>query len=431
MSRFLSSLLSVIAYSLPVVALDKPAVVERAATLQRAMADARDQLASHHPVEAAAILEAQLAIAEGNKAYLNLLRDVYTEELKQTGANSPRSALVRERLILLGGTPPAAEVMAVETPKPAPVTPRDFAREAAIAFQQQQWAEASKLFAEAAKTENLTEAEQAAWKFCREKTTDTKEPEATKAPEGVEVSADENMLETESFRIRHGGSRERADALAKTLESKRKDLFARWSGPVTGGWSPKCEIVLHRDGEIYAKATGRPANGAGHATVRFTAGKVAERKLDLRADDVSLADDALPRELTHIILADLFPSEPPPLWAEAGIAVINGATTETDRYHRTLQRCGRAGELFAVGALLELKAYPDANRITAFYCQSVSMVAYLVELRGERNFTIFLRDMKRYGVASALKKTYELDGIAGLEREWRQQALSESRAQAP
>lgn len=433
MSRSLSSLFVLLAFAASAFAEPRPPAVERAAALQRAMADARDALDARKPAQAAAILEAQLANAEGNKAFLGLLRDVYTEELRTMGT-APRAAMVRERLILLGGTP-SAEVLA-EAPKPSAAPERDLAREAALAFQQEKWADASKLFADAAKAGILSPAETAAWEYARKKSgsdaPETNEP-LNAAPSAVAEAgtSESQVITTASFHIRYSGSKESAESFGKAAEAKRKELFARWSGPVTTGWEPKCEIVLHRDAEAYAKASKRPAGGVGHATVRFTAEQVSERKLDLRADDATLLEDALPRELTHVILADLFPLESPPLWAESGMAVLAASGPEVDRYSRTLHRCARDGELFAVASLLELKEYPGADKITGFYCQSVSLVEYLVKLRGERNFTIFLRDTKRYGIASALKKTYDLDGPAALEREWKQRVLATPRAQAP
>ena len=83
-----------------------------------------------------------------------------------------------------------------------------------------------------------------------------------------------------------------------------------------------------------------------------------------------------------------------------------------------------------MAALFELTDLP-AERITGFYCESASLVEFLVKLRGERNFTLFLRDLERYGTASALAKTYGIDGPAALEQRWRPQALASVRAQAP
>ncbi len=491
----------------------RPPVVERALAVQKATATARQLLATGRPAEAAAALEAHLADADGDRAFLGLLRDAYTEELKSlqqsAGPDADRLARVRDRLALLGGTVPVA-VAPVTAPAvaraaapvdPVPETPPapppasaggspeqpDPSQEAAAAFRQGKYAVAAPLFAAAAALSPLPAEEAAAWAYCRVKlaaerlnapavdaaTVATLEREVADAlalapgnaklqeigrsllasakakrgtaPAVAQVSAPVPaanaappavpagwaVVETASFRVRHNGTKDVADATAKAAEEKRKALFERWSGPAPGAWEPKCEVVVHATAADYAKATGRPAEGTGHAAVRFAGGRVAERRIDVRADDPAAAADALPRELTHVVVADLFPSTPPPPWAETGMAVLACSPAEVARYNRTLPRCARDGELFAVPALFDLKDYPGAEKITGFYCGSASVVAYLVSLRGELNFTIFLRDCQRYGTASALKKTYGIDGPAALDPFWRQHALPKARAQGP
>ena len=102
--------------------------------------------------------------------------------------------------------------------------------------------------------------------------------------------------------------------------------------------------------------------------------------------------NSLPRELTHVVLADLFPFTPPPKWAEEGMAVLACSTDEVNRYSRTMVKCAREGKLFTVAALVEMKDYPAAEKITGFCCGSVSLAEYLVKLKGEKHFTTFLRD---------------------------------------
>ncbi len=238
------------------------------------------------------------------------------------------------------------------------------------------------------------------------------------------------VVETASFRVRHQGRRAQAEAVARAAEAKRNDIFARWSGPAGGGWEPKCEVFLHPTADAFARATGQPAAATGRAVVKLDGGRAVERRIDLRADDQAAADDALPRELTYVVLADLFPAAAPPKWAEAGMAVLASSPGEVDRYRRTLSRCYRNGELFPVEALFELKA-PPAERVTAFSVQSVSLVDFLVKWKGEKAFTTFLRDAQRYGPAGALKTQYGVADPKQLEDLWTRSELSVGRAQAP
>jgi hypothetical protein len=143
-----------------------------------------------------------------------------------------------------------------------------------------------------------------------------------------------------------------------------------------------------------------------------------------------MSSNALPRELTHIILADLFTDKPPPKWAEEGMAVLAGTSEEVGRYTQTLRRCSREGEWFGLAQLMEMKDFP-ADKITGFYCESVALTEYLIHLKGERSFTIFLRDSQRYGTAQSLRRLYEIEGPQALETAWKRAALDVSRGQAP
>ncbi|HXD87775.1 MAG TPA: hypothetical protein VN641_14875 [Urbifossiella sp.] len=230
-------------------------------------------------------------------------------------------------------------------------------------------------------------------------------------------------LESASFLVKFQGPREWAEQIAAAAESKRAAIFERWSGPVGGAWSPRCTIVMHPSPEAYAAATGKPAAGLGHATVRLVEGKATERQIDLCADDANVLENALPRELTHVVLAELFPYSPPPKWAEEGMAVLAESADEVDRYRRTCVKCGRAGQLFTVAALLEMKEFPAADKITGYYCGSISLVDYLVRLKGEKHFTTFLRDCHRYGSAAAVKRHYDFATPKALQDAWLKSAI--------
>ena len=234
-----------------------------------------------------------------------------------------------------------------------------------------------------------------------------------------------DAIETANFRVACS-SRDLGDTVSKAAEAGRKQIFERWSGPPSGVWQPKCEIVVHATAEAYAKATGKPAAMTGHATVRLTNGRATERRIDLHADDTSLVDNALPRELTHVVLTDLFSDKPPPKWALEGMAILAGSPEEIGRYTRTLARCAREGELRPLTALFELNDFP-ADKITGFYCQSASVTEYLIKLNGERNFKIFLSDAQRYGTPQALKRQYGIESVQALEAAWKRASLEPTR----
>jgi hypothetical protein len=415
------------------------------------------------------------------------------KRLQLANEDPKRAADVRTKLALLGGGEPPAPVVAASEPaaKPAAVDNQalDALKKAKDLFVQaaaepNKYGMASKLFATAflGKVE-MTPDQMAAWAYCRVRVAADQLNRAGNDPAvaaGVAVEVEDALklapdntglqkvgreliaaarqraggaaprpaaataptaappasadgweaVETASFRVRHRGQREQAEALARAAEAKREELFARWSGPPGGAWEPKCELVLHPSADAFARATQQPAAATGRAVVKLDGGRAVERRIDLRADDATAADDALPRELTYVVLADLFPTAAPPKWAEAGMAVLACSPAEVERYRLTLARCYRDGELLPVEALLELTD-PPAERVTAFAVGSASLVAFLVKAKGEKAFVSFLRDARRYGPSAALQRQYGMADARQLGDAWMQSELSVTRAQGP
>ena len=481
----------------------QPDPVEKQIAVQKAMADARKYLDVSMPAEAVAALEKEISNADGNKAFLTLLRESYLAELyrleKAPAAEPERIAQTRRKLTLLGGevkpaptpvtpAPPAVPMAPTTLPEPnlgpSLVTPvvepvaaptiapaSDFAADAVAAFKKGSYADADRLFASTGAAK-LTAEQKAAWAYCRIKLSadrvNAPACDATTAAGAVQdvtealqlvplnselqkvgqqllkaaqakagnakavapVAANGDVVETASFRVHHGGDRTLGESVATAAEAGRKQIFERWSGPPGGAWQPKCDIVIHATAEAYAKATGKPAAMTGHASVSLTNKRATARRIDLRADDPVLVPNALPRELTHVVLADLFADKPPPKWAEEGMAILAGSPEEISRYTRTLPRCAREGELRTLTTLFDLNDFP-AEKITGYYCQSVSVTEHLIKLKGEQNFKIFLSDTQRYGTAQALKRQYNIESPQALEVAWKGANLESARGQAP
>jgi hypothetical protein len=490
----------------PCVSASEPTPVEKQIAIQKAMATAEQYLQASNPSEAVLVLEAELSKADGNKAFLAILKRAYLSEMaalmNDPDANAKRLNLVRRNLEILVGGNPATQAQNPPSAVPSvvpgstntsarqsannqqPAAEPNIAAEAANAFKKREYEQAERLYASLGAA-NLNPNQKTAWAYCRiwiaaakvnslqcdAATAAAAEKEVAEAiklnPQHLELqkigqqvialaslkanncdgaavqigpslneiakpvaSTAGDVVETASFRVRYAGARELAETVAKAAENSRREIFERWSGPPAGSWELKCEVVIHPTAEAYARATGRPAAGTGTATVRLTNGRASERRIDLRADDAAMVANALPRELTHIVLADLFPDKPPPKWAEEGMAVLAGTPEEASRYTNTLRRCAREGEWFGLAQLMDLKDYP-ADKITGFYCESVSLTQYLIRVHGEKSFTIFLRDCQRYGTPQSLKRQYGVDSPQALEMAWKRSALEVGRAQAP
>jgi hypothetical protein len=361
-----------------------------------------------------------------------------------------------------GPLPPTAPPGKIAPPMPARA---DSVKQAVETFQRAKdgeparFAAARDLFAQASKEKALTADQTAAWAYCRVRCATDRLNASTDAttaadvvaeieealaaapnhpalhtaaadilaaakkragtaarPKGAAGAGDANAVDSASFVVKFQGRKATADELIRAAEKARADVFDRWSGPAGGDWSPKCEIVLHPTADAFAAATGLPATASGRAEVKLAEGKVASRRIDLRADDETLVETALPRELTHVILADLYPSKPPPAWAALAMAVLSTNPEEVDRYLNTARRCARDGELPSAETVLTAEAVP-AKGVTGFHAESVAVAEYLVRWKGEKMFTAFVRDSLRYGPEAGLKRQYgltdprELDGL--------------------
>ena len=117
----------------------------------------------------------------------------------------------------------------------------------------------------------------------------------------------------------------------------RTATFAKWYGPAGGDWSPRCDIWLHENGNDYAKATAKNAASMGNSSVGFKNGSAQARRIDLRLDDADLLETTLAREVAYVVLADLFPDQPLPHWADVGMTILSEPQAEVSRYARALR----------------------------------------------------------------------------------------------
>lgn len=344
----------------------------------------------------------------------------------------------------------------------------DFVKQAIGLFQQgksqpSRFRDAATLFAKASKSIELSADQQAAWAYCRvrlaaEEWNGSKgdaaigrkviaevgdalklapgypelqkfgrdlivaaggTPPAIAKPVVAAVESGWYSFESENFRIRFPASgKDVAEAISRAAEEQRTSIFTRWSGPPSSVWAVKCEIVLHASANDFAHATNQPTGATGHALVQLAAGQPAMRRIDLRLDDDANSTDALPRELTHVILVDLFPTTAPPRWAADGMATLAMSPATVERYLKTAAVMAKKGELPSASSLLEATNAPTADKVTGHVVGSAALVDYLVRLKGERSLTIFLRDSKRYGLEKSLDRQFNIANLNALDAAW-------------
>jgi len=231
------------------------------------------------------------------------------------------------------------------------------------------------------------------------------------------------VIEGASFRVLYQGNRQLASELAHTSEAARRAMYERWAGPPATEWTPRCDVYLHATAADYAKATGKNAEMVGHTTVSSKGERVLSRRIDLRRDDPGILDGTLPHQVTLVILAEMFAEQPLPRWALVGMAVLAESPESVASYRRAVPALLKDKKLFAVGPFMEKAEYPTAENMTPFYAESVSLVSYMVELRGPKAFAAFLREAPRRGISKALASHYEIKSPADLQDRWVKHSL--------
>ncbi len=229
------------------------------------------------------------------------------------------------------------------------------------------------------------------------------------------------VAETQHFRIFHRQARQFVEKVAQVAEATRKRMYRKWFN-AEGIWRRKCDIFLHANGNDYSKQTGVPRNSPGHSRIESNSsdGQVVSRRIDLRCDNPDLLHAVLPHETTHVVLAGQFGEHMVPRWVDEGIAVLSEPPSKVNVHKRNLTRISRQGDLFHVRELIEMNDYPKADRIGAFYAQSVSLVDFLTNQRDPRTFTKFVHEGMDKGFLLALQRHYGFQSYSALQNSWSQ-----------
>jgi hypothetical protein len=238
----------------------------------------------------------------------------------------------------------------------------------------------------------------------------------------IEISGDAARAESASFRVVSYSCGHDAREAARSCEQWRDRLTRYWCNQdKTAAWTPKCDLVIHAGKQGYLAVVG-PGGGPTYGSSLLDFGKdkqIAKRRIDIRGDS-PLGMAALPHEMTHVILADLLNGRQPPRWADEGMAMLADTKEKQLLHERDLAHGLASGRAFRLAELLGLDAYPHAARVPAFYGQSVSVTAFLALRDDPAKFVEFLRRCEAAGHDEALRKVYAIDGVAHLERLWRE-----------
>jgi hypothetical protein len=225
------------------------------------------------------------------------------------------------------------------------------------------------------------------------------------------------VLETTNFRILYADY-DLAEQVAHAAEAAREAQTKRWTGKSPRGpWTPRCDIYLYPTGQILSRMTGQPEESPGFSTMGMNGGQIIARRINLRADHKNLVNAIVPHEVTHVVLADLFPHKQIPRWADEGMAVLAEPHTEQRIRVADLDEPLSSGRLFELGDLMQMD-YPDGRYWALYYAQSVSLTRFLVDQGTPAQFIEFVRGIQRSDHQSELRRIYKIDGFPDLQKRW-------------
>jgi hypothetical protein len=233
------------------------------------------------------------------------------------------------------------------------------------------------------------------------------------------------VQETANFRIWSPATFKEAAKLPTACEELRRHLCETWLDGVGDDWSPKCDVIVHSTVTEYVQVLGAGSEqSSGCATIEVEPGRVTKRRIDLRCDAADCFNCSLPHELTHVVVAERFTHTRLPRWADEGMAILAEPLAKQQRRRAALERSLSRARPFSAAELTGLADYPAAQRRDAFYGQSASLVAYLIERESPAKFLEFVERSSRESPETALSKVYGLATLRELDRHWRSRLLT-------
>lgn len=208
---------------------------------------------------------------------------------------------------------------------------------------------------------------------------------------------------------------------AQQCERLRTSLTTTWcSDEPLDDWHPKCHVVLHASSAQYQRECGTAGDDSvGSTTITFDGGRAVFRRIDLRLDVDSWNTNALPHELTHVVMADLVAGLELPQWLNEGLAMTSESPALLKQRAEILREAISGNRTPPLAEFIrdpERLARRDPNLAYAISC---SIVAYLRELDDVERLLEFVDRMLTHGCDSALESVYGIrGGAAELERRW-------------
>ncbi|MGE0374924.1 MAG: hypothetical protein AB7Q45_05875 [Planctomycetaceae bacterium] len=182
-------------------------------------------------------------------------------------------------------------------------------------------------------------------------------------------------------------------------------------------WNPLCDVIVHASLREYQRALGADVgDSVGCATMQYDQGRVVSRRIDLRLDGDDWQVDALPHELTHVVVADWLGNRRIPPWLDEGLGVLSESNTKRQFRAAAYTAALRRSAVYSVPDLVHLRSFPQPDDRDAFYVQIAGLVRLLIDRSGPDEFERFAHTVLSADVDRALRQTYHIRGLDELER---------------
>ncbi|MBL8819781.1 MAG: hypothetical protein JNL58_27395 [Planctomyces sp.] len=200
-----------------------------------------------------------------------------------------------------------------------------------------------------------------------------------------------------------------AEQVGQSAEAYRHDLAIFWLGKPLPNWSKPCRIRV-REGVIGA---------GGQTTFQFSGGEVFNWNMYVQGTLERILDSVLPHEINHTIFACHF-RRPLPRWADEGAATLFEDRSEQLKQLAILNEVIRNDEeRFSLQKLMSMKEYPTQHRpMLVLYAQGYALVDFLIQQKGRQTYLRFLADGEKHGWEEAIRRNFDHEGVASLEKNW-------------
>ena len=250
----------------------------------------------------------------------------------------------------------------------------------------------------------------------------------------VEIGAGFTEIVSEHFRARFLTPSDRE--LARRSLDRAEYLYGRIAGDIGYSrydgywtWEKRAGIILFPDQISYARFTGQPAWSIGYASRESMF--FHNKTIVSFSGQTNFFDEALPHELTHLMLWDYFDSHMSsiPVWFEEGVAQLE-ETHKRDMAKEALRPVVQAGnhiQFRVLGNLRPSELKQDAQ-VGIFYAESLSIIVFLIEKYGQGAFYQLCKELRGgQSFENALTRAYNgiFNSMDDFEGRWVRYILDE------